>query len=177
MHSLANIIVRSGIVSDEQMAEFKKWGMVTDEDEVKALPSPKTAAQFVEQLDQALQDADMVMVRETDLESIRLFLTQQKTGTLHLFDRDAGTKTSFPVAFAVNKLGEYLVPWTSESITELLTNGESYLEHSVDELPKKVFFVNTHELFFGEQKAFVVCAVATHEDSNGTQQAPHRLPE
>lgn len=172
MHRLTAVVLRSGIVPDEKIAEMKKWGLI-EEPTGPAYPAPTNGKQLVEQLDQALQDEDMVLIRETELESLNSYLSSQQMGELHLVDLETDTETRIQVVYGRTKIGEYVLPWSSESIEVMLTNGSTRLVTAQGE---SVFFSTVRELFFGQQKSFVVCAVSQQEVSNGTQATSDQLP-
>jgi hypothetical protein len=157
MHELTRVIIRSGLIETGTLAQFRKWGLMTPE--VIQAPRPETPEQLVEQLDRALQEEDMVVVKETDLGALANYLATMKQGTLHLVTED-GTKGEVPVTYGVTGLEEYLLPWRADSIDQMLTNGETYF---VDADGNKVFFNDVRELFFGDHKAFVVCKVHSKE--------------
>jgi hypothetical protein len=170
MHDLTRVVIRSGLIDMNTLAQFRKWGLMTPE--VVQAPHPETPEQLVEQLDRALQDEDMVIVRETDLEALNKYLSTMKQGTLHLVTDD-GTKGEVPVSYGTLDFGEYMMPWSADTIEEMLANGETYLITAEGE---KVFFNNARELFFGEHKAFVVCKMHSKE-SHGTAPATHAPSE
>jgi hypothetical protein len=105
----------------------------------------------------AIDSEGYVLTRETDLEVLRHYLSGQQQGLLHVevFHKDPTIESSadIPVVFARTPLGEYIVPWASESIADEMTNGITYLTTSGG----KVQFSSVRELFFGDHKAFMVC--------------------
>lgn len=172
MHLLTAVVLRSGIVPEEKIAEMKKWGLI-EESQESSYPPPEDAKQLIQQLDQALQDEDMVLIRETELESLSSYLSSQQVGMLYLFDPETEVGTEVQVVYGRTKIGEYVLPWSSESIEIMLTNGSTHLVTAQDE---RVFFSTVRELFFGQQKSFVVCSASQREVSNGTQAPPDQLP-
>jgi hypothetical protein len=149
MSELAKLIVKSGILSESQLAEFQHWGRLTDA-EVEA--SPMSAAEFMQKVESALQQEDMVLVRETDFGALRSYLSNQKKGQLHV--QSGKTESEFEVVYSVLNTGEYLIPWAGENLVDLLINGESFLKA---EDGKVEYFYEIRELFYGEIKAFVAC--------------------
>lgn len=160
MRELARIAVRSGIVSPDMTAEFRKWGYFLDlvGDET---PMPKTKEEFVTQVEEALESEDLVMVKETDLAALEQYLTTQKIGQLVVIDNAEATK--FDISYGRTTSGEYIIAWRGEAISELLTNGYTFLLES-DEI--QIFFTKVRDLFFGDTKAFIVCTpgVKTYSD-------------
>lgn len=156
MNKLTNVILRSGIIPPESIREFQKWGMMVP-DEIPAPPT--TPEELITQIDQALQDEDLVVIRQTDLSAASLYLTSAKPAVLHLVNDVLGTQGDVVVHVARNEMKEYMLPWQSTSIEDLLINGKTYLV--VDD--KKVYFSSVRELFFGTTKAFLVCQVSREE--------------
>lgn len=167
MNSITRAIVRSGLIPTENLAEFRKWGLPIPKDE-EIPPAPTDPEKLVQQLDQALQQEDMVIIRETDLNVVHTYLKTMKAGTLHLVMDDDMVRGEFPVAYGVTETGEYIMPWQAEAIDDMMVNGLTYLLTTED---KKVYFNTVRELFFGTQKAFMLCKVSSIEESNGHQQA------
>lgn len=169
MHELTRVIIRSGLISPEFLAEFKKWGLMPPEEPPPAITDKD---QLITALDRALQEEDLVLLRETDLDVLHRYLSNQKAGKLHVVMPDA-TTGDFDVSFSKLETGEYLFPWRYESVEDVLANGETYLE-----LPDggHVYFSSVRELFFGEHKAFVACTPSPHEVSNGSSERAADAP-
>ena len=154
MRELARIAVRSGIVSPDMTSEFAKWGYFIDSG-LDSSPAPRTKEEFVEQVEQALESEDLVIVRETDLAALEQYLTTQKIG--HLVVLDNGEAVKFDITYGRTTSGEYIIAWRGEAISELLTNGLTFLLEQDD---TQVFFSSVRDLFFGETKSFIVCTAA-----------------
>ena len=180
MRKLAEVIVRSGIISESQRTEFMRWSGM--EQSINVSP-PSDATMFIQQIELAMQEEEMILLRETDLEALQLFLHYQKKGSLHLGvageDGEPIIVNAVDVSYAVRKTGEYIIPWTSESMEELLVNGFTYFLNADG---AKVYFRDVRELFYGDVKAFMVCVptitvlptIATlPEESNGEQSTDH----
>ena len=151
MQELTRLVVRAGILDDTQLAEFRRWGLLDDNTPAKI--EPKTAEQFVTEVEKALEDRDMILVRETDLEAVQFFIQNNREGSLHLEVADPAINTDVPVRYSTNLLGEYIFPWMGENMLTVLVNGLSYMSTPEG----KVFFCDARELFYGEIKAFIVC--------------------
>jgi hypothetical protein len=149
MSELAKLIVKSGILSESQLAEFQRWGQLTD---AQVEESPMSAAEFMQKVERALQEEDMVLIRETDFGALRSYLQNQKKGQLHV--KSGKTESEIDVIYSVLNTGEYLIPWTGENLADLLINGETFLETDDG---KEEYFYEIRELFYGEVKAFVAC--------------------
>lgn len=157
MSALASIILRSGIVPDEAIKEFRRWRLPLPEDNNAANPllsdRKLTADGLVEAIEQAMQDEGYVLTRETDLDVLDMFLTSMRPAVLHLFTE---TQKDVAVRTMVGRhrtRGDYILPWQTDSINDWLTNGETYLEDG----DKQVYFSQANDLFYGSVKAFVLC--------------------
>lgn len=150
---ISEVVVKAGLVSPEKLSELQRWGAPVPEveDDPQASQSPIYPEEVVRAIDRALDDQGLVVVRETDLEALKQYVESMKPGRLYVFIDDQSA--DFDVEVGVLKSGEYLLPWRSDSITDVLANGQTFLE--IDE--KKVFFSSARELFYGETKAFVAC--------------------
>lgn len=153
MSDLAKAIAMSGAIDTNMLSELGKWklpGVVIPEG--GAFNTPEEA---VDAIEEAITSASQVEVRVTDLDVLKNFLTSRKDGKLHLVTEN-GTRGTWPVTFGVIRRPthvDYIIPWNSDTIEAMLTNGESYL---VDD-KKRVYFGSVTDLYFGEQKAFILC--------------------
>jgi hypothetical protein len=168
MHSLALAVVKSGILPEEALAEFRRWG----HDVETPPPIPKDPKEIVQALEQALQDEGLVVTRETDLEAVTYFLMNQLQGELYVVLEEEGhTETSgFPCNFGITPMGDYIIQWHSESIEEVMTNGKTHLNfQGKDTLGAhvEVYFNRVREIFFGDTKAFMICTPVPPVKSNG----------
>lgn len=146
-------VIESGLIPDEVLAEMTRWGLpLVTVDESQVARSPE---QVVRRIQEALEGEDVIRLRDTDLDMIRYYLTEQKPGRLHV------EETSFDVFFCRTKLGEYVIPWKSESIQDMMVDPKTYLSFSEKtdgaSVRHKVFFSDVRELYFGDTKAFMVC--------------------
>jgi hypothetical protein len=157
MNGLSDIILKSGLLNENTIREFQRWGMPVPtpepRGEYEAEPTPEAISRAIAD---AIEGEGMVLVRETDLEAIPRFLQGMKDAVLHVVtdgqEHDIDVKASF-------EKNVWTMPWRSESITDMLTNGETYLRVE----GKRYYFRDARDLFYGQQKAFVVCTVSTEE--------------
>lgn len=154
--SMTQAVIAAGLVNQAQLDEMKRWNPalapVVDE-----VPPPKTLEEAAELVVEALQSEGYALVRETDLEVVHQYAATVTRGTLHL---EVGTEgTDFEVTYGKTPIGEFIISWRSESIKDAMVNGQTYLIDG----NTRVFFNDIRELFFGEQKAFMVCVPATVE--------------
>lgn len=160
MSQLTEIIVKYGLVPPSMLEELKRWGMPVGDVKpaVRDLQAEPTIEKLCSAIDEAIQSEGYVLLRETDLEAIPQYLNSMRPAVIHLVVED-GTGSDFESQVGHTKSGDYIFPWRGDGITDLLTNGESYLK--ID--GQKIFFGSARELFYGSNKAFVVCTPSTRE--------------
>ncbi len=158
MRPIAYAVVRTGVIPKEALAELQKWGLPVDliaEEKVATIHDPE---QVVHIIRDALEASDQVMLRDTDLDIIKRFLNPEfrREGKLHLkYEDEKGTTK---VIFSRGSLKEYIIPYRSDSIVDMMTNGESCLKYKDDEGNNQtVYFSDVRELFIGDRKAFMIC--------------------
>lgn len=158
MRPVSVAVVRTGVISKEMLAELQRWGLPVDvlmEEDVVEVTTPQ---QVVDIICDALDAHDQTAIRESDLEIIKVWLNpeNQQKGRLQLpLD---GRKSNLTVTFCRTKMGEYVIPWNSESLADLLLTVESQLRYEEDGVKKSVHFLDVRELFVGDHKAFMVCS-------------------
>jgi hypothetical protein len=153
MHSIAQAVVKSGILSPETLAEFKRWGFQVEGD---ATDLPRKPEEVVSAIEEALQDEGLVLTRETDLEAINCFLQTSQHGVLHVVvEGETDESADIDCLFGRTPLGEYIIKWHSDSIEDVMTNGKTHLK--LWPTNDEVFFTRARELYFGRVKTFVVC--------------------
>lgn len=156
MNPITLAVLKAGLISPAMLKEMKRISpLIAPDAEVGEPVDLDLAVRFVED---ALQSDEYVLVRETDLESVRQYVETTRTLTLHIED---GPESSgdIEVTVGVTPLGEYIVAWKGESIRTMMTNGMTYLVDG----NVRVFFRDVRELFFGEYKAFMVCTPSVRE--------------
>jgi hypothetical protein len=157
---LTTAALRAGLISKATLEEFRRWGAPIDIPEGIPAKPPKTIEEAGQLIEEALQSEGYTIARETDLEVLHQYLSTQAHGTLHVefftSDPTQETEADIDVNYGVTPIGEFIIPWKSESIASELTNGACYLT-SESLGGSKIFFMQVRELFFGEQKAFMVC--------------------
>jgi hypothetical protein len=161
MHSIAVAIAKAGILSPETLQEFRRWGLPLENLPTEKITDPAVLSHAIEE---ALQDEGLVLTRETDLGVVQQYLQTMKRGHLHVvIDDDDGRieETDIEVFFGTTTMGEYILRWYSEGITDVLTNGKTYLRtYGPLEDVNQVYFRAVRELFFGDQKVFMLCEPA-----------------
>lgn len=148
---MTQAVLRAGLVNENQLAEMKRWAPPSlDPDAV--VEEPKTLEEAATLVSEALQSEGYVLMRETDLAVLKQYVETMQRSILHLVP-DESSEGDIDVTFGRTPLGEYIIPWRSESIRDMMTNGVSYLIDG----GHRVFFNDVRELFFGPEKAFMVC--------------------
>lgn len=154
MNELAKLMVQSGILTPDQVLQFKKWGMQGLDPDPRD-PPVEDVVNFMKEVEMALQHEDMVLVRETDFTALHNFLKKQHRGVLEL--STDGKTSSVEISYGVTSTGEYLIPWMGENVADLLCNGLTFLR--TDE-GKTEYFFELRELYYGDVKAFIACRPA-----------------
>lgn len=144
-------MIDSGLIDSANIAQLKKWGLLSGEGEpIEVLSSPNA---IVDRIRAVLESA--VEMRDTDLDVIKLYIQKREKGKLHL-PPETGTKTvPISIEYCKTKMGEYVIPWTSEDISDLLLDPRTYLK-TADK--KHIRFVDIRELYYDDVKSFIVCA-------------------
>lgn len=163
MSQLTDIILKAGLLSNDVLLEMKRWGMPLGDaqlpSELEPLPTPASISQAIAD---AVESEGYILTRETDLEAIPAYLQTMQPAVLHVVLED-GTVSEFEAQVGHSKVtGDWIMPWRSDSITDLLTNGETYLRVN----RQRIYFSQARELFYGENKAFVICTPSTVEPSD-----------
>lgn len=148
MSELTKAVTLSGAIDTEMLREFAKWKLPVEVLNDDLYDSPEEA---IEAIEEAMTGSDQVELRTTDLDALKQFLRTKRKGKLHLTtSKGSGT---IDVEFGVSAMGEYIVPWNADSIAEIIMNGESYIL----DVRRKVFITDVTELYFGGNKAFMLC--------------------
>lgn len=161
MSQLTNIILKAGILSPEALDELRRWRLpVGDAEplgEYETVPTPQSISASIAE---AIEGEGYVLTRETDLEAIPQYLQTMQPALVHVVMED-GEQAEFEAQVGKTASGDWIMPWRSETITDLLTNGETFLKVK----GKRIYFSQARELFYGQQKAFVVCTPSAVEAS------------
>lgn len=156
MKTLKAEVVVSGIVNREMVTEFQNWAAPLDDlADIDWDNVPKTAEAVVARIREALESSEQVEIRSTDLNIMRRYLTHQQEGKLHLEDPVTEQKSNIKITFAFTEMGDVVIPWRNETISDMLLNVKSYLRIG----DKKYYFVDVEELYFGKTKTFMLCKV------------------
>jgi hypothetical protein len=160
MKPLSAAVVESGLISPNKLAEMRRFSPSVGTPVVAGEPVPLEDA--AASLSKVVQEADYVAVRETDLDAVQVYLKSQKEGMLHIemISADDKTTADFPVTYGRTKMGEYIIPWSTPTIADAMTNGFTHLTVKVEGGEELVYFDDVRELYFDDTKAFMVCRSA-----------------
>lgn len=156
--TFTSIAVRAGLVAPDMLAEFHKWGLAHN---APKGPVPMDKETLLQQIEAALDSEDAILLRETDLSVLQQYLATQKVGVLEVFDPEP---VSIQVIYGLLGTGELVLPWSSESVEELMLQPTTYV---IATDGTKYYFSDVRELFYGDTKSFMVCTVARKEAPNG----------
>ena len=150
---VTKVIMEAGLIDDQALAQLRKWGLLTTVAEVQNFKDPEI---IVNRIREALEGDELVELRSTDLDLIRHYLNSRLKGKLHVPNPENEEKmVALPVEYCVTKMGEYVIPWTSDGIQDLLLHDKTYLKIMEG---TKIRFSRVRELYYDSKKAFVVCA-------------------
>jgi hypothetical protein len=171
MRKIAFAAMRMGLIEPDVIKQFQRWGGIPRDMDTSVVEEPEVALELVQD---ALESEEYVRLQDTDLDLLKFWLNtdNQRKGQLTLVDMHTGQKAVRSILFArrevvvtaTKKLVEYVLPWVSESIIDILTNGLTYLKYTEGETKNAVYFGDVREMYFGDVKAFMVCTAT--EDQN-----------
>lgn len=159
MSRSADALSRAGLLPPGMVAQVRRWGIQVAEP--LELEPPLGPAQVVDALEEAFQ-APSRSELVTDPDLWRRYLDTATPATLVL-ELDDGQKTSVELHAGQHLDGSWLVPWTGSDPIDILTNGRSHLVVQAS----RYFFGDVREFYYGAQKAFLRCFVATTEPVDG----------
>ena len=157
MKPISAAVIESGLISPNALAEMRRLSPTVSDATIAGEPVPLEDAAY--SLSKVVQEADYVAVRETDLDVVQVYMKSQKEGMLHLEITYAEDRTTadFPVTYGRTKMGEFIIPWSTPTIADAMTNGLTYLKALVEGGTELVYFDDVRELYFDDTKAFMVC--------------------
>lgn len=152
MNPIAAAVISSGLLDPVMVEEMRRWGIEIAEPKDTR---PQSVEELAGRIREALEGEGYVLVRETDLTVLQQYAATMQQGNLHLvLDVDDDLEEDdIPITFGRTPLNEYILPWKSTGIADVLANGMTYL----DDGPSRVYFRQVRELFFGGTKAFMIC--------------------
>ena len=161
MKPFSAAIVEAGILPANSLAELQRFspGLELPAAPVDALPLTDAAAR----LTRVVQEGEDIVIQETDLDAVSIYLKTQRQGVLHIELSGAPdyAVADFPVMYGRTKLGEYIIAWGSTNIADVMVHPETYLMVYPETYllidSEKVYFEDVRELYFNDTKAFMVC--------------------
>lgn len=165
MRPLSVAVVRSGLIPEDVLSEFKRWGLPVEiVPEEKTLQTPEAVVNVI--MD-ALESEDQVRTRDTDFDVLKRYIDPrfQIQAKMNL-DNGEGEKSTAKITVCKTRMGDFAIPYRGEAVAELLINGHTHLTYEEDGEKHKVTFVNVEEMYLGEQKVFMICKP---ERSHGTR--------
>jgi len=157
--------IKAGIIPEETLDEFKRWGVLPPSKEYDLSPFD-SIERAVEGIQEAIESEEQVRLQTTDLDLLRWYLDErnQRRGRLVLVDSDTEERATKTVSFStIPGSGKIVFPWIADSIVELMTNGLTYLSYKDQDRNVRVRFTDVEEMYFGSVKAFMVCTGQEYE--------------
>jgi hypothetical protein len=145
---VAKVIQQAGLVDDSTVKELRRWGAPITPASIGPVPDPEILPALI---DRAMQNENMVQVRETDLEVLQQYVQTQTPGSLRL-EEMSGKVLELSVIFGRTPLGEYILPWMGDKVSDLLE--DCLVSLSLE--GRWLSLERPKELFYGEQKVFTV---------------------
>lgn len=160
MRPIGLAVMRTGLVDHDTLSELRRWGLPVQEvDSSSELLTQGTDVVHI--LQDAMEGGEQVRVQDTDLDIVQRWLNpaNQVAGKLVIRTLD-DKRTSVSVKFCWTVMHEAAIPWRSESISDLMLDGDTHLQYTdKDGVRHKLYFADVRELYVGDTKAFLVCSV------------------
>lgn len=159
-------VVASGLVPEGVLRQFQKWGMLPPGD-IQPVVQDITLDQAAELFRRVREEGEEELIKDTDLDIVAHYVRGQEKGRLYVATVKNGkpSTTYVDVHFYKTKLGEYVLPWRDENLRDLLLDPTTYLKPTGGE---RVYFADVRDLYFGEQRTFVVCSPAPKQDEGSS---------
>ncbi len=161
MRPLGKAVIRAGLVDKVSLTELQRWGLPVEVEEVDPIDSLEEVVTVIRE---ALESGDQVRIQESDLDVLRQFLDPEHQRQGQLIVKGEGSRGNFPVQFCITKLGEYVLPWKSESILDMMILGDSSLRFEEGGKERVVYFMDVRESYFGERRTFMICTPETPDE-------------
>lgn len=166
MRPLAKAAIEAGLIDEETLGAFKRWGFVPRDIQ----PGDCTPEEAIESIQDALEDEGQVRLQATDLDVLRFYQDEdnQLKGQLVLIDRNTEGRTTKTVTFAIRSVqgrAQYIIPYITEAVADLLSNGDSYLRWNAAGKSHRIYVVEAEPLYFGETCMFLLCQAMEAEDN------------
>jgi len=163
MKELVRTIISIGLVDDNQVQEFQRWGLI---DRVLILDNVQDSVpDVVARLNLAL-DVVGIERKEMDLSILEEYKSSASKGMIYVYLNGVYVKEPVEVMYGMNRWGEYILPWGASGQEDILTNGKTYLETE----NSRVYMVSTRPVYFDDLQSFVVCKPGIEEARDGQRQ-------
>jgi hypothetical protein len=158
---IGKALAQAGLLPPEAVKQFKRWNpdAVGDIEPSDIPDEPKPIDEIVPQICGVMTAKEQVDIRETNLEVDQIFKQTKVTAVLHLVDDNQSGNIDVEVGRLLT--GEFLLPWSSEGIEDIMTNGRTCLQIGQAPSVREVYFSDVRDLYFGDSKAFMVCTPVT----------------
>jgi len=149
---VTQVVLEAGLIDEGTVQQLRRWGLLHTEAEAQNITDPD---EIVNSIREAMEGGELVELRTTDLDLIQHYLKHREKGKLNVPNpEDEARMVGLPVEYCVTKMGDYVIPWTSEGIQDLLLHEKTFLRTASG---TKVPFTHVRELYYDRRKAFVVC--------------------
>lgn len=153
-------VLKAGIVPPTMVAELTHWG----NHETPELVIETDLRRALSEIREAVESHDTVALRVTDLDALKFYEENRQVGRLYYSLRGGPAAlrnaTFINISYAKTREGNYLIPWTDEDIFDLMLDEGTYLKPAGG---ARIHFANIDELYYGGNKAFMVCTPAAPE--------------
>lgn len=171
MRPLAEAAIEAGLIDEETLAQFRRWGMVSKD---LAPREDVDVEDAVDSIQSALEAEEQVRLQTTDMDMLKFYMDKrnQRKGQLVLLNLDSGQKATKTIQFAfrpyleekASERDSFILPWLSDEVTAMMTNGKSYLRWKDETKNRRIYLVDSEDIFFGDVKMFVVCTGMEYDD-------------
>jgi len=154
---VTKVIKNSGIIPENAMDELRKWKAPTvlARDSEPATVEIEAVPHLIEK---AIQEHDFVRIRETDLEVLQQYLRTQTPSRLTVEDISGGVQT-VDIVYGKTHLGDYIIPWADERISDFLADCVLTLEEG----GRRITLYSPREMYYGDKKVFSVWKGTVYE--------------
>jgi len=160
MRPLITAVLKAGLVPTEALTELQRWGLPVEFADEKNAEPIDDLDQVVAIVRDALESGEQVRLQDTDLDVLKRFLDPESLQQGRLTVKDENARSTFKVVFCLTPMGDYVIPWKSEGVRDMIIDGEGVLRYEEDGKKREVYFVDVRDLFFGDHRAFMVCSPA-----------------
>jgi hypothetical protein len=166
MRPLVTAVLKTGLVPTEALTELQRWGLPVEFADEKNAEPINDLNQVVNIIRDALESGEQVRLQDTDLDVLKRFLDPESLQQGRLTVKDDESRSTFKVVFCITPMGDYIIPWKSEGVRDMIIDGEGVLRYEEGAEKREVHFVAVRDLFFGDHRAFMVCSPAERSNAD-----------